>query len=81
MCFHVHIIDADQEEINTLHQQGKAVVCYISIGTVENWRDDADTFPDEAVGNFLEGVEDECWVDINHGVRGRMGYTVLVFLG
>lgn len=44
------------------------MVCYISIGSVENWRDDADDFPAEAIGNDYDGWEGEKWLDINNEV-------------
>lgn len=77
------MIGCSQDAINALHEQGTAVVCYISAGTFENWRDDADKFPDAAVGNFLEGVDDECWLDINDHVRRLMKDTgrVLAIVG
>ena len=42
--------------------------CYISIGTVESWREDADDFPDEAVGRKLKQYPGERFVDITHEV-------------
>jgi len=43
---------------------GKVVICYFSAGSWENWRDDADLFPDAALGNTLDGWDDERWLDI-----------------
>lgn len=55
--------------INKLHSRGKAVVCYINIGSWESWRDDADDFPRSALGNELRGWADERWLDITNPVR------------
>lgn len=52
-----------------MHDLGKVVVCYISIGTVEDWRDDADHFPAEAIGSDLDDWDGEAWLDINNQVR------------
>lgn len=37
-----------------------------SAGTQEDWRDDADDFPQEALGEPLGDWEGEVWVDINN---------------
>lgn len=60
--------DDAQDTIDTLHDKGKVVVCYISIGSVEEWRYDFEDFPEEAVGKPLEGWEGERWLDINNQV-------------
>ena len=44
------------------------MVCYISIGTVEDWRSDADDFPSEAIGADMDGWEGEKWLDVNNAV-------------
>ncbi|CAN0378394.1 unnamed protein product, partial [Ectocarpus sp. 13 AM-2016] len=51
--------------IDELHDKGKGVVCYISIGTVEDWRDDAKEFPSSAIGGDVSGWAGEKWVDVN----------------
>ncbi|CAN0235414.1 unnamed protein product [Scytosiphon promiscuus] len=63
----VVMIDMDyaQDTIDLLHSQGKWVVCYISIGTVEDWRDDADDFPDSVIGPPMDGWDGENWLDVN----------------
>ena len=63
--------DGAQAKINKLHKNGKVVVCYISIGTVEDWRDDADDFPADAIGNDLADWEGEKWLDVNSQVLLR----------
>lgn len=40
-----------------------------SAGTKEDWRDDADDFPDEALGAALGDWEGEVWLDVNDVVR------------
>eukprot|EP00904_Undaria_pinnatifida_P012330 jgi/Undpi1/8227/HiC_scaffold_25.g10697.m1 len=66
----VFLIDMDyaQDTIDELHDLGKVVVCYISIGTVEDWRDDANDFPAEAIGSDLDDWDGEAWLDINNQV-------------
>lgn len=56
-----------------LRQDGRVVACYISVGSWEPWRVDADAFPAEALGNRLLGYPEERWVDLSHpAVRALM---------
>ncbi|CAM9841958.1 unnamed protein product, partial [Ascophyllum nodosum] len=60
-------LDYAQSTIDTLHENGKYVVCYISIGSWEEWREDARAFPAEALGQPLSPpFEDELWLDVNN---------------
>jgi hypothetical protein len=54
----------DQAVIETLHARGVKVICYISVGSWEDWRPDADQFPPEILGNDYEGWPGERWLDI-----------------
>ncbi|MBX2802956.1 MAG: endo alpha-1,4 polygalactosaminidase [Myxococcales bacterium] len=57
----------------TLHDDGRIVICYFSAGSFEPWTDDADQFPDEAIGRPLDGWPDERWLDhTNPTVRALM---------
>lgn len=60
--------DYAQDTIDLLHSQGKWVVCYISIGTVEDWRDDAEDFPDSVIGSPMDDWDGERWLNINERV-------------
>ncbi|CAM9515895.1 unnamed protein product [Scytosiphon promiscuus] len=64
----VVMIDMDdaQDTIDALHSEGKWVVCYISIGTVEEWRDDAEDFPAAAIGSPMEDWDGESWLDVTN---------------
>lgn len=57
--------DAGQAVIDDLHEKGKGVVCYISIGTVEDWRSDKGEFPASAIGGGVDGWAGEKWLDVN----------------
>jgi hypothetical protein len=50
-------------QVAQLHGEGKRVVCYIDVGTWENWRSDADQFPKSVLGNS-DGWPGERWLDI-----------------
>ncbi len=71
--YDIDLFDTSEEIIETLHNQGKKVICYFSAGSYENWREDAYKFPKEAIGNDLDGWEGEKWLDIrNSTVREIM---------
>ena len=53
----------DQALIDRLHEQGRRIICYISVGSWEDWRPDADQFPGEVLGNDYAGWPGERWVD------------------
>ncbi len=52
--------------VANLQAQGKKVIAYISVGSVESFRDDASLFPAVVIGNVYEGFEDEKWLDIRN---------------
>jgi endo-alpha-1,4-polygalactosaminidase (GH114 family) len=54
----------DQAVIDELHARGVKVICYISVGSWEDKRPDADQFPNEVLGNDYEGWPGERWLDI-----------------
>ena len=54
----------DEQVIAELHDGGIKVVCYISAGSWEPYRADADEFPEEILGEAYEGFEDERWLYI-----------------
>ncbi len=54
----------DQSIIDELHAKGHKVICYISVGSWENWRPDKDEFPPEVLGKDYEGWPGEKWLDI-----------------
>jgi hypothetical protein len=53
-----------QENVKALHNLGRKVICYISVGSWEDWRPDADQFPPEVLGRDYEGWPGEKWLDI-----------------
>lgn len=62
--YDIDLFDSPQSLIDTLHAQGKKVICYISAGTFENWRPDASRFPAEVKGRKVGGWAGEKWLDI-----------------
>jgi len=54
----------DQAIIDELHGLGRKVICYISVGSYEDWRLDKDQFPPEVLGKAYAGWKGEKWLDI-----------------
>jgi hypothetical protein len=50
-------------EVAALHAQGKHVICYIDVGTAENFRPDYSEFPKSVLGRS-NGWPGERWLDI-----------------
>lgn len=61
--FDIDLFDTSVATIDALHADGRRVVCYVSAGSWEEWRDDADDWPASVLGNDLDGWEGERWVD------------------
>lgn len=55
---------APQSTIDELHAKGRKVICYMSVGSWEDWRPDKDEFPAEVLGNDYDGWPGEKWLDI-----------------
>ncbi|MGH2549135.1 MAG: endo alpha-1,4 polygalactosaminidase [Thermomicrobiales bacterium] len=65
----VEVYDLDgfettKQTVERLHERGIKVICYIDAGTREDWRPDADQYPDEIIGNSWDEWEGERYVDI-----------------
>lgn len=56
--------DTTAAQVSALHAHGRHAMCYVSVGTWENWRPDASTFPKSAIGNRDGGWAGERWLDI-----------------
>jgi hypothetical protein len=70
--YDIDLFDTPVETINTLHAQGKKVICYFSAGTYEAWREDANKFDPDVIGNKLDN-HNERWLDIrSENVRNIM---------
>ena len=62
--YDIDLFDPPDATFETLRDEGRIVICYFSAGSWEEWRDDADDFPAESLGDELDGWPDERWVDI-----------------
>lgn len=50
--------------IAKLHGLGRKGICYLDVGSWENYRPDANRFPKAVLGRAYEGYPDERWLDI-----------------
>lgn len=62
--YDIDLFDQSAETVASLHAQGSKVVCYMSVGSFEDWRPDAGQFPDLVLGKDYEGWPGEKWLDI-----------------
>jgi len=62
--YDIEMFDNDASVVAALHAQGRIAICYLSAGSWEDWRPDADQFPAEVLGKDYEGWPGEKWLDI-----------------
>ncbi|MGB7880529.1 MAG: endo alpha-1,4 polygalactosaminidase [Ilumatobacteraceae bacterium] len=79
--YDVDLFETDPSMIADLRAEGRVVVCYFSVGSYESWRPDADSFASEALGEPLDGFEDERWLDVRDpsvrtAAEGRLDLAV-----
>jgi len=55
--------DNSSGTVANFHAIGQRMICYIDVGTWENWRGDAGQFPDTVLGNS-NGWPGERWLDV-----------------
>jgi hypothetical protein len=60
----IDLFDHDALVIEELHSRGLKVICYISVGSWEDWRPDRDHFPESVIGKKYQGWPGERWLDI-----------------
>jgi glycosyl hydrolase family 114 len=56
--------DNEESLVKELHAQGRKVICYLSVGSYEDWRPDAKSFPAAVLGSKYPGWPGERFVDI-----------------
>jgi chitodextrinase len=61
--FDIDGFDNDASVVSTLHAKGAKVICYIDVGTYENFRSDQASFPASVKGSS-NGWPGEQWLDI-----------------
>jgi len=62
--YDIDLFENDASVVTDLHAQGRKVICYVSVGSWEDWRPDAEQFPASVIGNDYLGWQGENWLDI-----------------
>lgn len=52
-------------DVGAIHARGAKAICYLDVGSWENYRPDAGRFPKSVIGRRYEGFPDERWLDIS----------------
>jgi hypothetical protein len=58
--------ETSKATVAKLHANGIKVICYLDVGSWEDYRPDASQFPKSSLGDVYEGWEEERWLDIAH---------------
>ncbi len=62
--FDIDLFDNDATVVAALHGQHRKVICYVDVGSWEDWRPDAAQFPSQVIGSGYAGYPHEKWLDI-----------------
>ena len=62
--YDLDLFETPPETVAALHARGRKVICYLSAGSWEDWRPDADAFPAEVIGRAYTGWPGERWLDV-----------------
>jgi hypothetical protein len=71
--YDIDLFDSRPALVQKLHDDGRRVICYMSAGSWERWRPDANDFPRRIRGRGLDGWPGEKWLDVRKlGVLGPL---------
>ncbi len=65
----VYDIDAFEStvgDVRAIHRHRAKAICYVDVGSWEEYRPDAGRFPESVLGERYEGYPEERWLDIRH---------------
>ncbi len=65
----VYDIDAFEStvgDVRAIHRHRDKAICYVDVGSWEEYRPDAGEFPSSVLGKRYEGFPEERWLDIRH---------------
>ena len=63
-AYDLDLFDTDPATVAALQARGARVICYLNAGAWEDWRPDADQFPEQIIGRKYQGWPGERWLDI-----------------
>ncbi|CAM3375143.1 endo alpha-1,4 polygalactosaminidase [Thalassospira profundimaris] len=58
------LFDVSADQVAAWRAAGQYPICYINVGAVENWRNDAKDFPEDVIGAPYWGWDGENWLDV-----------------
>jgi len=62
--YDIDVFDNPAATVTALHAQQHHVICYIDVGSWEDWRTDASSFPKSLLGKIYPGYSNERFLDI-----------------
>jgi len=62
--YDIDLFENEASVVAALHARGRKVICYLSVGSWEDWRPDQDQFPASVLGHDYEDWPGEKWLDI-----------------
>lgn len=62
--YDLDMFDTPAKVVARLHRMGRRAMCYVDVGTWENWRPDADEFPKSVLGHRDGHWKGERWLDV-----------------
>jgi hypothetical protein len=62
--YEVDGFETSKATVAKLHRKGVKVICYLDVGSWEEYRPDAGKFPKAVLGDVYEGFPEERWLDI-----------------
>ncbi len=62
--YDLDLFETNESVVEKIHANGARAICYINAGAWEDWRPDANTYPDRIIGREYSGWPGEKWLDI-----------------
>ncbi len=62
--YDLDLFDTAPQTVQAIRARGAQAICYISMGSWENWRPDANQYPAQVIGKAYDGWPGERWLDI-----------------
>lgn len=64
-AYDVDGFEASKGDVRALHRHRRRAICYLDVGSWENFRPDKDRFPASVIGKRYEGFPNERWLDVS----------------
>jgi hypothetical protein len=64
--YDIDAFEASAANVRAIHRKGAEAICYVDVGSWEEYRPDASKFPKSVLGKRYEGYPEERWLDIAH---------------